>query len=325
MFDQRTVMFIVFVLFSMACFAMGYAARKRGWAPERWSRPIHLHTVIWLWSPVTLFAFWGLKNDAARDVTTLMICEPILMIAAALVMLLLVILARCPRKTRGVMIIASVISNHGFTLGAYLCYALLEPHDDALRYGIAFVTSMQMFMVLLFYPVAAHYGSDGKMHVGRLMLESFITPRATPLYMALVGLALKFSGIPVPTQIAQWHVMDILFFAGAAGSHIGIGLRFRFGDTAHTLHLHGLLALVQFVAHPVLTAALLAAMTAAGHPPSRLVHDVMIIEAFVPTGLNTVIIANLFHLEPRLASGLWLWNMVLFCVIIVPGLLWVWG
>jgi hypothetical protein len=318
-------MFLVFVAFSLLCFAAGYTARRRGWAPERWSRPMHLHTIVWLWSPVTLLAFWGLGTGAATDVVTLMLAQPVLMVGPAAVMAMTVALLGFRREQRGVMTLAAALSNHGFTLGSYLCYALLSPSDDALRYGIAYVTSMQVFMVLIFYPVAAHYAPGGGRGLGRLMIESFITVRAAPLYMAVVGLTLKLLHVEYPAAaIARWHVMDVLFFAGAAGANLGIGLRFRFGDTWHTLHLHGLLAVVQFLVHPLMAGGAIAGMTMAGYAPSELVRNVMLIEACIPTALNTVIVSNLFHLDARLAASLWLWNTLGFCVVMLPIVLWIW-
>lgn len=318
-------MFLVFVGFSLSCFALGYTARRRDWAPERWSRPMHLHTIIWLWSPVTLLSFWGLGAGAGADVATLMLAQPVMMVGPAAVMAAAVAMLGFRREQRGVMTLAAALSNHGFTLGSYLCYALLSPSDQALRYGIAYVTSMQVFMVLIFYPVAAHYAPGDRPSVGRLMLESFVTPRAMPLYMAVVGSAMNVLDISYPQQtISRWHIMDVLFFAGAAGANLGIGLRFRLGDTLHTLHLHALLGVVQFLVHPLMAAGLIAAMTVAGHAPGDLVRNVLLIEALTPTALNTVIVANMFHLDARLASGLWLWNTLGFCVFVLPIALWVW-
>lgn len=323
--DQRTGMFVGFIAFSLACFAMGYIGRKRGFAKERWSRPLHLHTVIWLWSPVTGLAFWGLGAEAARDVTTLMLAEPVLMIGPGLVMAMTVMLLGLPREQRGVMTIAAALSNHGFTLGAYLCYALLDPPESALRYGIAYVTSMQLFMVLIFYPVASHYSPDGGRGLVPLMRASFLTVRAMPLYAAVVGCLLNLAHVPFPDDfIERYHIMHILFFAGAAGSNSGIGLRFRFGDTLGAIRLHVLLAGAQFIVHPLMAAGLLMAIAAIGYPASPLVRNVMLIEALTPTALNMVIIANLFHLDARLASGLWLWNTIAFCVIVLPIVIYIW-
>ena len=315
--EARTLRFLLFVAFSMGCFALGYAARRRGWARPEWSRPMHHHTLVWLWSPVTLLSFWGLPlEDEAIDLAVLTLSQPVLMVGAATVMALMAMALRLPRAQRGPLVLAAALSNHGFTLGAYLCYALLEPPDTALRYGIAFVTSMQLFMILLFYPVAYHYGPHTGSSLGRIIGESFITVRAMPLYLAVIGIALNLGGVSFPGQfIADWHVMDVLFFTGAIGSYGGIGLLMRFGDTWGALRLHVMLAFVQFLVHPLLTLGLIVLLPAMGVPLNPLPRDVMWIESFTPAALNAVMVSNIFHLDARLASVLWLWNTAIFCAV----------
>lgn len=332
--DERTLVFLGFIVFSLACFAGGYAARRCGWVAEAVSRPLHLHTIIWLWSPVTLLAFWGLElggepadggGGAAAEVGLLMVAQPVLMAAAAGVMWLLAAAIGCKGRQRGVLLLAAGLSNHGFTLGAYLCYAILEPGDVALRYGIAYVTSMQLCMVPMFYPIAHHYGDEESDSLGRLILGSFVTLRAMPLYTAMVGLGLNLAGVEYAKVIDDSGVLDALFFLGAAGAYGGIGMRFRFGDTLGAWREHGLLAVVQFVAHPLLALGLVAMVGWSALPVGTLASEVILVQALMPTALNTVMLSNLFHLDARLASVLWLWNTLLFCVVVLPGLLLWWG
>lgn len=318
--DPKTAKLLLFIGFSLICFLLGHQARKRGWASEARSRPLHLHTVIWAWSPVSLLAFWRLPitGEAGGQALLLMLSQPPLMVAGALVMLAIAAAAGWRGQQRGVLIIGAAIANHGFTLGAYLCYALLEPAEQALSYGIAYVTSMQLFMILLFYPVAHHYGPEEGRSLGRLIAGSFWTPRAAPLYMAIAGVALNLTGAPFPGWVDAWHVMELLFFAGAAGAYTGIGLRCRLGDWHGLLGPHAALFAVQFLAHPLLAIGWVALLHAAGPVPEPLVRDVIVVEAFAPTALNTVMISNLFHLDARMASALWLWNTLAFCVIPLP-------
>ncbi|MBI1373034.1 MAG: hypothetical protein GC159_09760 [Phycisphaera sp.] len=325
--DPNTVKFLIFVAFSLATFAAGYAWRRKRPDVEKFSRAVHLHTVIWLWSPVTLYAFWTLPLRNAtetRDLVTLMLAQPLLMILPAAFMALIVRLMKTSRDQRGVLTLAAALSNHGFTLGAYLCYVMLSPSETAMAYGIAYVTAMQIFMVLIFYPVARHYGPEDSSSIAKLMIGSFLTVRAMPLYLGVVGLVLNLTDVPVPTQINDWRLIDVLFFVAAAGANAGVGMRFRFGDTLNTLRFNAVLAGVQFVLHPLLAVGLMALLVAVGLHPTDLPRHVIILEAFCPTALNTVMVSNLFHLDARLASALWLWNMVIFCVVVLPLVLWIW-
>ncbi|MEX2673544.1 MAG: hypothetical protein WD294_15710 [Phycisphaeraceae bacterium] len=321
--DGRTITFLIFIAFSMACLALGYAARRRGWLNESVSRPLHLNTLIWLWSPISLVSFWGLPlgGEAGGQLIVLMLAQPVLMIAAAAAMAPLARAIGCTRSQQGVMILAAALSNHGFTLGAYLCYALLEPAADALRYGIAYVTSMQIFMVLIFYPVASRFGI-GSGSIGEMMRSSFLTSRAVPLYAAGAGLLLNLSGLPDPQWVIDTGLMEVMFFLAAAGSYAGIGLLLRVGDSLAAWRMHSVVGFIQFIFHPLATIALIGGLVFTGVLVTPLLRDVMIVEALTPTAINVVIAANIFHLDARLGSVLWVTNTFAFCLFVLPLMLW---
>lgn len=329
--DDRTSMFLIFLAFGIASVGAGYVGRVRGIVKEAASRPLHLFSLVVLWSPVAMLSYWGLPiaEGGGSQLLLITLFQPVMMVAAASAMGLAMRRLRTPPEKAGVMIVAAGLSNHGFTLGAYLCYALLNPGEVALRYGIAYVMSMSLFNVLLFYPVAQHFarriaGDDEVEPVARLVVRSLVDIRAMPLYLSALGVVLNFTGVPLPTQIADWHIMDILFFAGAGTAYAGIGLRLHVGHSLTEWKMHGLLGLAQFGWHPIATFAALAALPMLGVTVDSLVGDVIMIEAFMPTAINVVILANLFHLDARFASGLWLWNSAAFCVFVLPVLLWVW-
>lgn len=319
MTDPR-MKFILFIAFSLGCFVVGYYLRRYGVVKEERSRPLHLWTVIGFWGPISMLSFWGLKLD--DQVVILMLSQPLLMLTGWLVVFPLARKCGVEKNNAVVVGLAAALSNHGFTLGAYLCYALLEPGDNALRLGITYVTSMQIFMILIFYPIAHHYGPEDSTSVKKLMVGSFLTIRAMPLYLAGTGVVLNLVGMDYPGDVVEdYKMMDVLFFLGAAGSYAGVGMRFRFGDMMGVKKLHGLAALAQFVLHPVATWGLIAVYGGIGLGLVPLSGNVMLLEAFTPTALNLVIISNLFHLDARLASTLWLVNTVLFCVLVLPILL----
>lgn len=318
--DDPKIKFLLFISFSLACFIVGYFARRKSIVKEDRSRGLHLWTVICFWGPISLMSFWGLTLNL--QVIILMLTQPILMLIGWGVMFPLARKLGINKSNAVSLGLASALSNHGFTLGAYLCYALLNPADEALRLGIAYVTSMQIFMIVIFYPIAHHYGPEDSTSVRKLMAGSFLTIRAAPLYLAGTGVLLNIINIPYPDQfIKNWNIMDILFFLGAAGSYAGVGLRFRFGDSLKVIKLHTLLTGSQFILHPAATFILISIYGVIGLGLTDLSANVMIIESFTPTALNLVIISNLFHLDARLASTLWLINTLLFCLIALPILL----
>jgi len=323
--DPRTARFLVFIAFSLACCAAGYIARRRKWVTEHASRAVHFYTLILFWSASALIGFWELPLDRPGGLTQLFIlmaCQPVLMVAAALVMAPLARAIGCTRPQRGVMILAAGLSNHGFTLGAYLCYAILDPGEAAMAYGIAFVMSMILFNVLLFYPVAQHFSAAAPAPMRTLIRRSLLDVRAMPLYASALGLALNLTLGKAPALLREYYLVDLLFFLGAAGAYGGIGLRLRLGDMHGLYRQHALLAVVQFVFHPLATIGLIALLGLTAAPPGELITRVMTVEAFMPTAIVVVILSNLFHLDARFASILWTVNTAAFCLIPLPLLIW---
>lgn len=314
------------MLFGLLSVAAGYTARKRRWVSERVSVPLQLGALLWGWSPVAMVSFWRLPLGGlgGKQLAVLMLAQPIVMLIATLAIIVLAGRLRCTRAQKGVLLIAGGLSNTGFTLGAYLCYAMLEPGDLALSYGMAFTMSMVVSMVLVFYPIAHHHGTEGSGggSLLRLVIASFTTVRAMPLYLSAFGALLNLAGIPVPTQLDEWHIMDALFFLGSGAAYVGIGLRLRLGGSLAYWRMHLLLGTVQFIVHPLATVLLIGTLAAMRFDLDPLVRDVLVVESFMPAAINVVILANLFHLDPRLGSVLWLWNTVVFCAIVLPGLIW---
>ena len=318
---------MVFLIFSLLCVAAGYTARKRRWASERVSVPLQLGALLWGWSPVAMVSFWRLplSGPDGRQVAIVMLMQPVVMVITTMVAAALAARLRATAAQRGVLLIGAGISNTGFTLGAFLCYALIKPGPLALSYGMAFTMAMGVSLVLVMYPLAHHYGGTGGGSILRLVIASFTTVRAMPLYLSGFGVLLNLAGIPVPRQLDDWHIMEAIFFLGAGAAYAGIGLRLRLGDSLAAWRMHLILAAVQFIVHPAATLAILVMLAAAGATPLPLVRDVLVVESFMPTAINIVILANLFHLDARLASVLWLWNTAIFCAIVLPSLVWIYG
>lgn len=322
--------FVAFAAVSALALIGGYAARRRQLVDERLSRPVHLHTVIWIWSSVSVVSFWGIAINA--QLLIVMAIQPLTMLLAWALASAAARLRRMPARQTGPLVLAAALSNQGFTLGAYLCYTILEPGQTAMGYAVAYVTSMQIFIVLIFYPVARHYellarrtdrrDADERLpSLPRLIVGSFLDVRAMPMYAAAAGAVLSLTTAGVPAWIDKSHAIDIACFAGAIGSYFGIGLRLRLGDWRDHLPHHAIVALIKFLAMPALAATLVCVLPAAGLGIGPLARDVVVICAFMPSAIACVIVSNLFHLDARLASILWLINTATFLVIALPVLL----
>ena len=143
------------------------------------------------------------------------------------------------------------------------------------------------------------------------------------MYGALVGVSLALLHVPFPESIDQWHVLDVLFYLGGFGGYFGIGLRLRLGDSRRYLKHHVLIASLKLVLMPLAALAVLALINLTPTPPLALMQRVVMVQSMVPSAIITVMIANVFHLDPRMASVAWVWNTLLFCGLSLPVILFV--
>jgi len=320
-----TTKFVIYGLFCVGSLCGGYTARKRRWVDERWSRTIHFHTVVWVWSLAAMLSLW--RIPVRTENLWLLAIQPVLMGVTAYGMIPVAKWMGCNRTQTGVMALAAGVSNNGFTLGAYICYTLLDPPVEALAYAIAFVTTNAITAVVLLYPLARHYGQGHGEDVWtvRSVMKSFLDLRAMSLYTASLGVALAVMEVPVPGVVDRWHIIDGLFYVGALGGYVGIGLRLRLGDGLVYIRQHAVLAVLKFAVIPILALMMLQAIGLTPWPLGPLAGQVVQIQAFMPAAILSVMLANLFHLDARMASVVWVWNTVIFLVIPLPVIIWLVG
>ena len=346
--DPKTVQFVAFAAFSIAAFGAGYTARVRGWVHEDFSRRLHLFTLVGPWSLVILLSLW--QSPPGPQAAWLVVIEPVLVVVPALLMVPLARRLGFDRKQAAVLAISAGLCNAGFTLGGFIAYtaitdpSLVPPWIDAagmtdaarsraasnaaLSYAIAQVTVMSVFAVVVMYPLALRMGGDGDAESGgaggslrKLMWDSFVDVRAAQLYAAVIGALLGWFGPELPEAVGDLRLLDVLMFLGAGGAYAGIGLRLHIGHSLRQVRAHALLAAFRFALVPLITAAIILALRAIGQPQSPLGERVLLINAFMATAIQSVMIANLFHLDTRLASGLWVVNTVLCLAVPLPVIL----
>jgi predicted permease len=323
-----TVKFLIFAAISALGLVGGYTARRRRWLAERRSRHIHLFTIVFIWSPVCLRSFWRLDVDF--ELAQIMLLQPLFMLVGWAAVSIVGRAMKLPVAHRGVLVLCAALSNQGITLGAYLCFVLLKPGPEAMDYALAYVISMMLFMVVIFYPVAHIYQlnasrtspDDQAFSYPRLLRESFVSLRAAPMYMAITGTVLSKLDVAMPEVMNDTLLVDAYLLAGSFGAYFGNAMTLRLGDTAAYVRHHIALTVVKFMIVPGVTAAvLLVILPALGMGLSALPLRVLMLSAFMPSAMNSVIVSNLFHLDARMASSLWLTNTMVFCLVPLPIIL----
>ncbi|MEM1208597.1 MAG: hypothetical protein AAGI54_04955 [Planctomycetota bacterium] len=329
--DPATTQFLIFTAFNAACLVSGYVARRRGWLSPGFSRGLHTFTVAVLWASMNFLCVWAVPLEPSL---VWLAVFPTVLIGVGVAWSCAVGKAmRLPRMSLGVVMISSGVSNTGFTLGAYLCYCLLDDGQGAggraLAMGVAMVTVMQIAAIPILYPLASHFGPASTGHaVWRLVLKSFWDIRAMPLYAGGAGLVMNTLGATVAPAVAAperlldaWWV-QVLIYAGAFGATFGIGMNLHPRGMLKPWREHLTLASAKYVAFPLGTWALLWLTQWTFAPVEGLLGRMLWIESFMATGLMSVMVANMFHLDARLSANLWVVNTALFVAVPLPLLIW---
>ena len=342
--DARTFEFFALAIVSALSILAGYVSRERGWLHEDFSRKIHWVTIVILWSSAGFLALWNLEPKIAN--LWVLIIEPLLVVIPAFLIIPLGKAIHLKRNQVGVLALAAGLRNSGFALGAFLAYALLPVGEllrqqagpggelsaeqvgqlsiSALAYGLLIVMTMSMAVVIFLFPMVQHFANDeeDKQPIGRIIYKSFVDWKAMLFYSSAAGIALAYLRVPVPSIVFDWYILKILIFVGSATAYFGIGMRLHFDHLKPHLKSHVLVAAVKFLATPLLTLGLLLIARNLGvAPPPGMLDQTFMLIAFMPTAIQTVIVANLFHLDARMAGSVWIVNTLIFLCLVLPAIL----
>jgi hypothetical protein len=329
--DAATLKFIVFTVFNAATLVAGYVAYHRGWLSLAFSRKLHLFTVVVAWGLMNFMCVWSVP--LSPTLVWIALFPTVLIVVGVVAGGLIGRAMGLRRMSLGVTMVSAGTSNTGFTLGAYLAYCLLGDGQGAgpaaLAMGVTMVTIMQVSAIPVLYPLAAHFAAgEGRPSVGKLIRQSFWDLRAMPLYAGTTGLTLNVLGVTAwpavaapPGLLAMWWV-TVLIYVGSFGAHFGIGMNVRPLEALRPWREHATLALAKFAVFPLATAAMLWLTRWTALPAEGLTRDLLFIEGFMATGLMSVMISNMFHLDARLSASLWVVNTALFVMVPLPILIW---
>jgi predicted permease len=338
--DARTLEFFALAIVSALSILAGYISRERGWLHEDFSRKIHWVTIVILWSSAGFFALWNLEPKIAN--LWVLVIEPLLVVIPAFLIIPLGKAIKLRRNQVGVLALAAGLRNSGFALGAFLAYAILPVGEllrqqgdvgqeqidalsiSALAYGMLIVMTMSMAVVVFLFPMVQHFasGDDDKQPIGRIIYKSFVDWKAMLFYSSAAGITLAYLRVPVPTIVFDWYILKGLIFVGSATAYFGIGMRLHIHHLKPHVKSHALVAAVKFLATPILTLGLLVIARNIGiaPPPGMLQQSFMLI-ALMPTAIQVVIVANLFHLDARMAGSVWIVNTLIFLCLVLPTIL----
>jgi predicted permease len=228
------------------------------------------------------------------------------------------------RSQTGLLGIACGAGNNGLTMGGFIIYMLYG--ESGLGMVTIYSLAWMPMTVLLFYPIARHFAAGGPpVPLARLMFRSIFDWRSIGLPVSLLGLALAWMGVPRPAVVGESHIVDILMFMVNAIAYMAIGLRLHATDILSLKRAIAGLAAMRFGAGLLVGLGLAALTLLTPWPLEGLALNVFVIEAFVPTAVTMVAVANMFNLLPRQASAMFIVNTAMYLLLVLPVVLWFFG
>lgn len=310
--------FILIVSGIIMAGVLGYFCRRRKVISENIAGTLMFRTVVFGWTPVSILSLWLV--DLKWSLITLPAISLALPLCMAPVGFLLLRLHSLDRRSAGSFVMSCGLANIGATMGGFICYCLFGI-EEGLAYAQLYTISWFLPYICCYYVIARRFGDPDAIIDVPFILSTILDRRSLPMLGAVIGLTLNISGVPMPQFILTFHLIDLLLIPSVLLSFFAIGLQIHLASIAQMPSLYLTLAAAKFLVAPAISFALLALATAMGVvlPPNA--YKVVLIEGFMPTAVFAVIIANLFDLNSRLASILFLVNTAIFLVLVLPFLI----
>jgi predicted permease len=300
----------------------GYACQRLKWAGDRTARVIMTFVGVLAYPMVGGLSIWGTTLQPTDIGLPLLASAHI--VAMTFLALALARFVTHDRAETGLFAIAGGTGNNGFTMGAFVLYLLYG--EPGMGLSNVYILLFTPTMVLLLFPLAQHY-SDARptTSMRKLIVKSLFDWRSAGLPVVLLGIVLSAMGVPRPPQFVAWHVLDVLVFTITPMAFFAIGLLLHLSRVRTVWRMLAGLAGVRFALGAAV--GLILAWIASWTPLA--LHDlrckVYVVQAFVPTSVTMVALANMFHLRPREASALFVVNTGMYLLLVVPVVLWLFG
>ncbi|MHC4457837.1 MAG: AEC family transporter [Planctomycetota bacterium] len=297
----------------------GYLASSRLGLPEQWAKTIMTIVLIsfnWL---IALLVIW--QMSLTSQLIWLPIVGVFLLLATTALSAGLFGFLKLDRKSYLTLILAGGLSNIGYTGGAFVCYTLFGAA------GLALANLYPAFWLpvvyLIFFPLLKMHELRAKNVEARFKLNQVLDFRFLALPAVIAAIVLNLSGVKTPAFIDDFHVIDIFVYTASSLAFFAIGLRVKLSHLKKYINLYFWLSAVKFVLTPTVALLIIALLALCGQNLTDPVRKVIIVLSVTPSAVLMVTLSNVFDLDARLASSLWVVTTAIFAVVVVPVLFFV--
>ncbi|MFH0813359.1 MAG: AEC family transporter [Pseudomonadota bacterium] len=300
-----------FILFQLAVFLpflTGYLIK--GWVkePQPFTKKLLRLNIIGLEPLINFWCIWRL--DLSLDLIFLPLAGLSLIVLSLLIGMLFLPFLRLSGKRKLTFLLSSSLANHGFTMGGYLCYFFLG--EKGLGLSLILILYFIPYIYCFVFPYAKIVSENRIKEQG--FLKKFVfDPQNMPLFAMIGAFILQLRGIKSPDV---YFPLDPLLLTSIALYYLTLGINFSGVDLKGLKKEQLSLSAIKFIVVPLITYYILSFINL-----DTSIKSVIMIQAFMPTAVYSVVTALLFGLEVPLASGLFVGNTLLFLTIVVPGML----
>jgi predicted permease len=296
--------------------ASGYLAGNRLGLPERFAKKIMTIVLVCFNWPIALLVIWPMRLTGR--LIWLPIVGVVLMLAVTALSTGLFSCIKLDQTSRLTLILAGGLSNHGYTGGAFVCYALFGAAGLAL--ANIFIVFWLPAVYLIFFPLLKVHELRTKDSGTKFRLNQILDFRCLVLPAVITAIVLNLTGVKLPAFIAKFHIVDIFVYIASSLSFFAIGMRVNLSRLRNYVSLYFPLATVKFILTPAVALLMLWLLALAGQNLTGLAQKVIIVLSVTPSAVLMVTMSNVFDLDGPLASALWVVTMAVFAAIVVPVL-----
>jgi predicted permease len=297
--------FIFFQFLILIPFIIGYTFKERLSNPEIISRNLIKFNLIFIDPVIVFWTVWGLAIE--MDMIFLPLSGLFLVIISLGLGYLSLPILRLDKKKSVTFLISSSLSNHGFTLGGFLCYIFLG--EQGLGLSFIFISYFMIYLFLFIFPLA-DLSTRGNINMVKNARAMIFSLKNMPLYAVCLALFLHLPRIMRPS--IEFPI-DLFLIISIAVYYLSLGMSFSFHYVKEIKRENLILSLIKFILIPLITLLILMQTGFSGA-----IKSVIAIQSFMPVAIYSVVTAILFGLDSRLASGLFVINTIIFLTIVLP-------
>jgi len=299
--------------------ASGFLAANRFGISELWAKKIMTAVMLFLSWPIALLVIWQMQLSA--ELFWLPTVGVVLMLVMVGISTALFSLFNLDRTTRLTLVLAGGLSNLGYTGGAFVCYAIFG--FEGLAHANLYLVLWVPVVYLIFFPVLKHHEHHAKGVDAQLSLKSILDARCLAFPAIILAVGLNLAGIKVPSLVPRLYIVDVLVYVASSLAFFSIGLRVKLSRLSNYTRLYFPLLAIKFVLTPIVAVLLIGLLKLTGHNLTALVQNVIMVLSVAPSAVLMVTMSNVFDLDGRLASALWVVTTAVFAFIVVPVLFFV--